>query len=404
MTMSILWRHDTSDIRPGRELCPDPDDGLGFACQSSTVKSDLISCVRQAIKSARPMILFGLVGFLSVFAAPSVGVAQHTVKLAKIFTVPAGDARVTRQFFGRVVAKETVDLAFQVGGQINDFPIIEGAFIDAGALVAALDFELFQLSLDQAVLQREQAERSLRRLEQLQGNAVAQSSVDDARTAFNLSEIAVRRAERALRDARLVAPFDSLVASRSVANFSSVEPGQSIARLHNMSEVRIEIDAPEVLFQQAGFNPDVEVWAEFPFADARFPLEVREFNAETAALGQTLTITFGMPPPEGLPVLPGLSVRVYVALKSDTVYPEIPASAVLTDNDGATKVMLFSPRDADEGTVSEITVDIRPTNTGTVQVVGGLVAGQEIVSAGAAKLTPGDRVRRFTGFSNREQP
>lgn len=349
------------------------------------------------------MFRLGLFGIFAIVAAPSVGVAQDSVNLAKIFTVPAGDARVTRQFFGRVVAKETVNLAFQVGGQIKEFPIIEGEFIDKGALVAGLDLELFQLSLDQAVLQREQAERALRRLEQLRGN-VTQSSVDDARTAFNLSEIAVRRAERALRDARLVAPFDSLVASRSVANFSSVEPGQTIARLHNMSEVRIEIDAPEVLFQQAGFDPDVEVWAEFPFADERFALELREFNAETAALGQTLTITFGMPPPVCLPVLPGLSVRVYVALKSDTIYPEIPASAVLTDNDGATKVMLFSPSGADEGTISEIAVDIRPTNTGSVQVVAGLVAGQEIVSAGAAKLAQGDRVRRFTGFSNREQP
>ncbi len=402
--MSILQRHKTLNIRLGGALCPNSDDDLAFGDGNSPLKFVVISCVRQAIKRARLMVRLGLIGLLSVSAAPSIGVAQDTVNLAKIFIVPAGDARITRQFFGRVVARETVDLAFQVGGQINDFPIIEGAFIDAGTLVAELDLELFQLSLDQAVLQREQAERSLRRLEQLQGNVAAQASVDDARTAFNLSEIAVRRAERALRDARLVAPFDSLVASRSVANFSSVEAGQTIARLHNMSEVRIEIDAPEVLFQQAGFDPDVEVWAEFPFADARFALEVREFNAETAARGQTLTITFGMPPPEGLPILPGLSVRVYVALKADTVYPEIPASAVLTDNDGATKVMLFSPTGPDEGTVSEVAVDIRPTATGAVQVIGGLEAGQEIVSAGAAKLTPGDRVMRFAGFSNRDQP
>ena len=341
-----------------------------------------------------------LAGLLALLAIPSVAFAQESVRLANIFTVTNGDASVTRQFFGRVVATETVDLAFQVGGQIVEFPIVEGTFVKKGALIAALDPELFQLARDEAVLQREQAERTLRRLQQLQGNSVAQTSVDDAATTFNLSEVAVRRAERALNDTRLVAPFDSLVASRNVANFSSIEPGRPVARLHNMSEIRIEIDAPEILFQQAGWDPDIAVWAEFPFARERFPLEVREFNAEAADIGQTMTVTFGMPPPEGLPLVPGLSVRVYVQFRSDATFLEIPAAAIVATNSGETTVMLFSPTDADEGTVSQVPVEIRPTNIGTVQVIGGLIAGQEIVASGAASLNPGDRVRRFTGFAD----
>lgn len=346
------------------------------------------------------MLHLRLIGVMMLFVAPSLAIAQDSVRSANLFTVTEGDASVTRQFFGRVVATETVDLAFQVAGQIVEFPIVEGSFIEKGALIAALDPELFQLALDEAVLQREQAERTLLRLQQLQGNTVAQTSVDDAATAFNLAEIAVRRAERALNDARLVAPFDSLVAARNVANFSSIDPGQAVARLHNMSEIRIEIDAPEILFQQAGWDPDIAVWAEFPFARDRFPLEVREFNAEAAAIGQTMTVTFGMPPPEGLPLLPGLSVRVYVQFRSDAQFLEIPSAAIVADNNGETTVMVFSPSGADKGTVSQVPVEIEPTNTGAVQVVGGLVAGQEIVASGAASLNPGDRVRRFTGFAD----
>ncbi len=346
------------------------------------------------------MTHLGRAGVLALLVAPSLAWAQDTVRLVDLFEVTEGDASVTRQFFGRVVATETVDLAFQVGGQIVEFPIVEGTFVERGGLIAALDPELFQLALDEAILQREQAERNLRRLQQLQGNSVAQSSVDDAATLFNLSEIAVRRAERALSDARLVAPFDSLVASRNVANFSSIEQGQPVARLHNMSEIRIEIDAPEILFQQAGWDPDIAVWAEFPFATDRFPLEVREFNAEAADIGQTMTVTLGMPPPEGLPLLPGLSVRVYVQFRSDATFLEIPTAAVVADNTGATTVMLFSPSGADEGTVSQVPVEIEPTNAGTVQVMGGLVEGQEIVAGGGARLSPGDRVRRFTGFAD----
>lgn len=363
-----------------------------------------IATAKQRRKSRMYLLRISLASMLlvvpSLVSAQDTG-SRDTIRLARLFTVEPGNASVTRQFFGRVVAKETADLAFQVAGQIVEFPIIEGEFIEKGALIAGLDLELFQLSLDQAVLQRDQAERTLRRLQELQqGNVVSQTSVEDAQTAFNLSQIAVRRAERALADARLVAPFDSLVASRSVSNFSSIDPGQTIARLHNMSEVRIEIEAPEILFQQAGWDPDIEVWAEFPFAQDRFPLEVREFNAEAADIGQTLTVTFGMALPEGLPILPGLSVRVFVQFNSEIHHPEIPASAIVTENNGVTSVMLFSPTGAAEGTVSRVPVDLQPTNTGTVQVVSGILAGQEIVTGGVANLEPGDRVRRFTGFSN----
>ena len=67
---------------------------------------------------------------LLLFLSPIAGLAQD-VRLAKIIEVQSGDSAVTRQFFGHVVAKETVDLAFQVGGQIVELPVIEGARIDA---------------------------------------------------------------------------------------------------------------------------------------------------------------------------------------------------------------------------------------------------------------------------------
>jgi len=116
--------------------------------------------------------------------------------------------------------------------------------INKGAVIARLDLEPFQLSLDQARVQKEQADRTLERLRQLQGNAVSQVTVDDAETQAKLAELSVRNAERSLRDAQLIAPFDALVASRYVANFSSISPGVQIARLHDMSELRVEIDVP----------------------------------------------------------------------------------------------------------------------------------------------------------------
>ncbi|WP_306113821.1 MULTISPECIES: efflux RND transporter periplasmic adaptor subunit [unclassified Roseovarius] len=335
-----------------------------------------------------------------ILGIASMGQAQDDVPLAKIVKVTSQKDDVARQFFGHVVAKETVDLAFQVGGQLIEIPVVEGEPIEDDGLIAKLDPEPFQLALDQAITQKEQADRTLERLSKLEGNTVSQVSVDDAQTQADLAAIAVRDAERSLRHSELRAPFDALVATRNVANFSTVSAGTPIVRLHDMSELRIEIDVPETLFQEAGRDPDIDLWAKFPASEEQFPLETREFNAETSQVGQTFRITLGMAPPENLVVLPGSSVTVTSVIRGDDRRIIIPASAVVTANDGSTHVMAFGGGDEDVGTVTPVPVEITPTQNGATQVLSGLEEGQEIVASGATRLGEGDRVRRFTGFAN----
>jgi RND family efflux transporter MFP subunit len=343
--------------------------------------------------------MFRIIALLSILFS-SAAAAQDAPKLVKLFDVVAVQSSVQRQFFGHVAAKETVDLAFQVGGQVVDIPIIEGQPVPKGGAIATLDLEPFQLALDQARVQKDQADRTLDRLKQLQGGAVSRVSVDDAETQAKLAEISVRNAERSLQDAQLTAPFDALVASRFVANFSTIGAGTPVARLHDLSELRVEINVPEVLFQQAGENPDVELLAKFPASDTLFPLEAREFNAETSQVGQTFSITLGMAPPLGMVILPGSSVTVLATLKDQAPAIFVPRSAILAANDGSTQVMLFSADTPDEGTVSLKPVSIAPSSNGFFMVTEGLEPGQEIVASGVNLLSNGDRVKRFTGFSN----
>lgn len=330
----------------------------------------------------------------------SFAAAEDSPKLVKLVKVVSNNASITRQFFGHVAAKATVDLAFQVGGQVMSIPIVEGEPIAQGETIATLDQEPFELALDQARVQKEQADRNLARFEKLQGNSVSQVTVDDAQTQAKLAEISVRNAERSLRDSTLKSPFNALVASRNVARFSTISAGTPITRLHDMSELRIEIDVPEILFQRAGQDPDVDLVAKFPSSEERFALETREFNAETSQVGQTFRITLGMAPPPNLVVLPGSSVTVFATLRGGTPTLRIPRSAVITSNDGTPQVMVFEAEDETQGSVKAVPISIEPSAEGAVNVLSGLETGQEIVASGANQLSDGDRVKRFTGFAN----
>ena len=339
-----------------------------------------------------------LAAALAACAAPVS--AEESPRPVKLITVEAPSTGLTRQFFGRVAARQTVDLAFQTAGQIVRFPAIEGQIVPAGEVIARLDLEPFELTLEQARLQRDLAHRRAERLKELEGSAASAVSVEDAATEAGLADIALRNAEYALKHATLHAPFDALVARRYTARFTTVNAGTPIVRIHDMSEIRIEIDVPEVLFQRAGRDPSVTVVARFPASETLFPVEVREFNAETSQIGQTYRVTLGMAPPEELNVLPGSSVTILATRDLPRTSLVLPTSAVAVAPDGSTSVMVFGEVQGDEGVVAARPVKLAVGSNGEFQVIEGLAVGEEIVAAGVHALTDGARVRRFRGLSH----
>ncbi|MBT8169996.1 efflux RND transporter periplasmic adaptor subunit [Falsiruegeria litorea] len=323
--------------------------------------------------------------------------APKPVKLIEVSETAPG---FSRQFFGQVAARQSVDLAFQVSGQILELPVNEGVVIPKGSLIARLDQEPFELQLNRARLQKEQADRTVARLNRLKGTTVSQVSLDDSETAAALSAIALRDAEYALEHATLTAPFDALVAHRTVAAFTTVSAGTPVVRIHDMSELRIEVDVPEILFQRAGQQDDVEITAKFPASDELFPLQIREFDAETSSVGQTFRINFGFPKPDDLQVFPGSSVTVNVQVQDGRTGIIVPPTSIVTPPSGEIGVMVFSPKGENEGTVAFTVVEIEPTQAGGVRVTSGLQDGDEIVVTGGNALDDGQPVRRFAGFAN----
>ncbi|MEP5725456.1 MAG: hypothetical protein ABJ311_03475, partial [Erythrobacter sp.] len=173
-----------------------------------------------------------------------------------------------------------------------------------------------------------------------------------------------------------------------------------VVRLHDISEWRVEIDVPEVLFRSAGENPDLSLVGRFTGSDRTIPLLIREFTAEASAVGQTFKITLAMLEDPGPGVLPGSSITVIAGLNTDSQQAIVPASAVVIDDAGNTSLMVFEPGDGENGVVRKQAVVLETNNDGEFILREGLGDGIEIVVAGANSLSDGQAVRRFLGFSN----
>ncbi len=329
-------------------------------------------------------------------------IAQETpapapvVRPVKVATVSAEDPPIRRRFFGQVRARQTTDLAFQVGGQVFRLPVVEGEPVAEGDLVAQLDLEPFELDVRQAEVQLGQARRDRERLESLGPDTVSEVNIEDARDAERLAEINLRETQDRLDDATLRAPFDGLVVRREVANFTTVAAGSPVVRLHDMSELRVDIEVPEVLFRRARSETDIRFSATFPGSEETHPLILREFEAETTDVGQTYTITLAFEEMPGPGLLPGASATVVAeARDEDPGVMFVPDTALVYGPDRQPSVMVFESGEDGAGTVTRQSVEIEVAADGRVRVVSGLESGTEIVVAGAAQLRDGQAVRRY---------
>ncbi|MBM7066749.1 efflux RND transporter periplasmic adaptor subunit [Actibacterium sp. 188UL27-1] len=309
-----------------------------------------------------------------------------------------GDGVVSRQFFGRIAAVETIDLSFEQPGYLQRLDAPEGVRISEGQLVAQLDVGPFERAVQRAQLALAQAEREYNRATSLaQSNTGSAVRARDAETARDLAQVALRDAEEALDDARIEAPFNGLIADRIASPYTTISPGEPIVRMHDLSEVRVEFDLPERLLKQIGDPTRVDFETVLPGTSDPVDLEFREFRAEASAIGQSYTISLAVPDASDLFLVPGATVTVRASLDMTATGIAAPATAIIMDPDRATAVMVVGEGDNGQLIARRQPVDV-VSQGGTTLAVTGLEDGAEIVTVGAHLLKDGQPIKRYTGL------
>ncbi|MCO1333312.1 efflux RND transporter periplasmic adaptor subunit [Microbulbifer sp. OS29] len=315
---------------------------------------------------------------------------QWPVKVASV--VNSGEIK-DRQFAGRVKAVQSVDLSFQVGGKLAKLSIREGEIIPKGTLIAELDDRDYQRRVKEARVNVELLEKTLSRQSSLAGSKViSQQQLDETKSNFDLAKVTLDRAEQDLAYTQLRVPFDALATRQLVENYTNVQSGQAIVRLQNISEVRIQISVPEKMLATVHEEQVSSVIATFEFLPGKeFKLEYREHQAEADSVTQTYVVELGMPRPENVQILPGMTARVNVKLKGSSGDLWIPLSAVQSGPEGKPYVWQIS---ADQSVV-KVPVALGRTDGKSVQITEGLSPAMKLVAAGGQHLYEGATVRNY---------
>jgi len=331
--------------------------------------------------------------------------AEAPPRPARIAEARAADGLETHEFAARTEAVQEVDLSFRVPGLLEALPVQEGGFVAQGELIARLDPADYERKVRQAEVNLTSAQQDFNRKQQLVGqNAVPRQAFDDARNALDLAQVQLDQARQDLSYTVLRAPFDAIVSRRLLDSFTNVNAGQPVVRLQDVSELRVTADIPEYLVARTRNEDAVEVEAVFPFlADRTFPLAFRELSTEANDVAQTYHIAFGMPRPEDITILPGMTATIRARVK-----PENPVTGAVTVPAGAL-VPARPARDGEEvkttqdyfvwvvpgggGAVERRSVTVKTLTNERALITSGLTAGEAVVTAGVHALREGLRVR-----------
>jgi multidrug efflux system membrane fusion protein len=316
----------------------------------------------------------------------------HAVKV-----VTAGDQSgiQNRTFPGRVQASDQVDLSFRVDGPLIELPVLEGDFVNRGQLVARIDPRDYRIRLDAAVAEVERTDADFRRYSALyEKDAVSKAQLDQALAARDVARAHEEDAESALGDTSLQVPFTGRIAETFVENFQDVQAKEPILSLVNVNQVEIVVDVPENLVARfREVQLDSRFAARFDAAPGReFEARVSEVATQADPRTQSFRVTFALPQPEGVNVLPGMTANVMrYPPPGEHVKIVVPAIAIFADEAGLPHVWVI---DRSTGTVER-----RPVRTGdlsetdSIVVLEGLVSGEDVVVSAVSQIRDGMTVR-----------
>jgi len=338
------------------------------------------------------VVLLGACGAEEKSAAPD---AQP----AAVRAVPVASVAVTAQTraVGVLAPRDEIRLAFKVGGVVDSVRVESGDIVRKGQVLAELKRAEVDATVSQAAEGVEKARRDLERARQLRIDEVAtEEQVQDLTTAYSVARSNLDAARFNARFARIEAPVDGIVFERMIESGELVQPGQPVVVVGSTDSgwvVRVGLADRDVVRMEPGASAQVTFDA---FPGRTFAGKVTRIGAAADRATGTFEVEVGVDP-QGARFARGLVAKVALPLSQlPNVAPSatvVPITA-LVEADGQRATVYVLDRERNVARRKDVTPG--PLLGGPVIVTVGLVAGEPVITDGAAWLTDGRSVRVVT--------
>lgn len=291
---------------------------------------------------------------------------------------------------GVLATADEVRLSFKAGGVVAAIHVEQGARLRKGQLLATLMQDEVGAALAQTRALAAKSDRDLERGRALVADEVAtREQLENLVTAHDVAHASLRAAEFNARYSRIEAPGDGILLRRLAEPGELVAAGQPVLVAGLTAGgwiVRASLADRDIVRIVQGASATITIDA---FPGRRFPGAVTELGSAADPMSGTYEVQLAVDP-QGARFLSGMVAKVAFEAAIADEQPVLPVSALLEADGTEAVVYVVAPG---EHVARRVAVRIGRLVGERVEVLGGLVGGEQVVTEGAAYLRDGQLVR-----------
>lgn len=352
--------------------------------------------------------LGGLVAVLGAGCGSREGAAPQSAKApaAEQTTIQAPTVEVIEApiprfltLTGSLTAFEDSDVAAGAAGKVLSVHVERGVLVKKGDVLVRLDARAAtatateaRAQVELARTQKELAEADCERNQKLfEGGSVsaadhqrAQAMCRNAAATAAAAEARLSLIENNLADTTIRAPFDGMVAERTVAVGEYVRPDLRVVTLLATDQLRLEITVPEA--SATGVQKGQEVEFTLTATPGTVHRTTVTYVGPALRRGTRDLVVEALVPNPGNQMIPGQFATVKLKL-GDVALPVVPRTAVRADG---SESRIFVVND---GRLEERLVQLGEEVGTTVGVLSGVRPGERVVATASAELRDGVKLQ-----------
>jgi membrane fusion protein (multidrug efflux system) len=300
---------------------------------------------------------------------------------------PVRAERVSQKLeaLGNARANESVDVSAKSSNIVTAVRFRDGERVTRGQVLVQLDDAQVRADVAAAEAALTESESQYNRSrELLSTQALSKSSFDQLEATLKANRARLQSAQARLEDTVIRAPFSGRVGLRRVSVGTLISPGAVITTLDDTSVIKLDFSVPENFV--ASLREGLSVRATAPAYPGRsFAGKVASIDSRVDLATRSVTVRALLANEDGA-LKPGMFLNVSLA-NDERDALVIPEEALTPE---AERQFVFVVSD---GKAERREVRIGGRRPGSVEIVAGLVAGEQVVIEGTQKVRNGGPVR-----------
>ncbi len=292
---------------------------------------------------------------------------------------------------GRVVAEESVPVTAKIPGTLTRILVKNGDYVRKGQLLAQLDDDLLLKNMAELEVQLKTAQDIYERQKSLWEQKIGtEVQFIQARTNKEALEQRMAFLKEQWQQTRIYAPINGTVDVVVLKVGQVISPGIPLCQIVNLGQLKVSGDVPESY--AASVRRGLPVRIHFPDLNKEVPSRITYVSPSISATNRTFVVEAALPGQSEQYRANMIAVLKIVDYENPQAIV-LPVNLIYQESSGENYVLTAEKNgEANVATARRTMVNLGRSYNGMVEILGGLKAGDWVITSGVQNLNGGELV------------